>query len=158
MIIAITGHRAGPKMGGYQLPNNIYIKVCNELDNLFKEMRPEKVLSGMATGTDQWACAVCLKNKINYSAIIPFEGQELAWPEESQKAYRLLRKLASEEVIVSPGGYAASKMQIRNEYLVDNCDKLIAVIKPDETSGGTFNCVKFAKSKNKEIIFINPTP
>jgi len=156
MILGITGHRAGPEMGGYDLPNKTYLKVCKELDQLFKELKPDKVLSGMCIGVDQWSCIVCLRNNIKYSAIIPFEGQELFWPEQSKKTYNTLRKLASEEVIVSPGKYSASKMQIRNQYIVNNCDKLIAVFNKSKTNSGTYNCIKYAESIGKEILFINP--
>jgi uncharacterized phage-like protein YoqJ len=50
--------------------------------------------------------------------------------------------------------YSAAKMQIRNEYMVNACDKLIAVW--DHTPGGTENCVKYAQSINKDIIYIDP--
>jgi uncharacterized phage-like protein YoqJ len=45
-------------------------------------------------------------------------------------------------------------MQKRNEYMVDKCDKLLAVW--NGTTGGTHNCIKYAKSKGKEIILLNP--
>ena len=153
MIVAFTGHRPN-KLGGYKIPNPTYIKVCQEIDKALKELKPEKVITGMALGIDQWAASVAHKLDIPYLAAIPFEGQEKAWPEESQKIFRLLRKLAAEEVIVSPGGYTANKMQVRNEWMVDHCDKLIAVW--DGTEGGTGNCVKYAKSIGKDIYYINP--
>lgn len=40
--------------------------------------------------------------------------------------------------------------------MVDRCDKLIACYNGD-TSGGTYNCVQYAKKKGKEIIVIDPT-
>ena len=46
------------------------------------------------------------------------------------------------------------KMQTRNEWMVNHCDKLIAVW--NGSDGGTGNCVNYAKSINKEIIYINP--
>jgi uncharacterized phage-like protein YoqJ len=153
MIVAITGSRP-TKIGGYKLPNPIYNKICREIERLLLEMKPEKCLSGMALGADQYFASVCLKLRIPLVACIPFEGQEMAWPQESQKTFRLLRKLASEEVIVSDGGYAAYKMQIRNEWMVDHCDKLIAVW--DGTKGGTGNCIEYAQSVGREIIFIDP--
>lgn len=45
-------------------------------------------------------------------------------------------------------------MQKRNEWMVDNCDILIAVW--DKSPGGTKNCVDYAESKKKQIIYINP--
>lgn len=153
MIVAFTGHRPD-KLGGYKLPNDTYIKVCRDIDWLLKELNPEKVISGMALGVDQWAANIAYKLGIPFIAAIPFEGQELAWPEPSQKTYRILRKLASEEVIVSPGGYSADKMQVRNIWMVDNCDSLIAVW--DGSKGGTGNCVEYAKSVDRRIYQIDP--
>jgi uncharacterized phage-like protein YoqJ len=153
MIVAFTGHRPD-KLGGYKLPNPTYIKVCQQIDKILKELKPEKVISGMALGVDQWAAMIAYKLGIPFLAAIPFEGQENKWPPESQKTFNLLRRLASEEVIVSPGVYATSKLQTRNEWMVDNCDKLIAVW--DETPGGTANCINYAKSIGREIIFIDP--
>jgi len=153
MIIAFTGHRPD-KLGGYKLPNPTYIKVCKDIDWLLRELDPEKVITGMALGVDQWAANIAHKLGIPYLAAIPFEGQELAWPEASQKTYRLLRRLASEEVIVSAGKYSPDKMQVRNIWMVDHCDALIAVW--DGTKGGTGNCVEYAKSINKQIYYIDP--
>lgn len=153
MIVAFTGHRPD-KLGGYKLPNETYIRVCQKIDAALKELKPEKVITGMALGIDQWAAMIAHKLQIPYLAAIPFEGQEKAWPEASQKTFRLLRKLAAEEVIVSPGGYSADKMQVRNIWMVDNCDVLIAVW--DGTKGGTGNCVEYAKSVNKQIYYIDP--
>lgn len=155
MIIAFTGHRPN-KLGCYKLPNPTYIKVCREIDRLLMSLQPEKVITGMALGIDQWAAHIAYKLSIPYLAAIPFEGQESNWPEESQKIYRLLRKLASEEVIVSEGSYAAYKMQVRNEWMVDHCEALIAVYNGDVT-GGTANCVEYAQSVGRQIYFINPS-
>lgn len=153
MIVAFTGHRPD-KLGGYNLPNPTYTRVCQKIEKVLMELKPEKVITGMALGVDQWAAMIAYKLKIPFLAAIPFENQESKWPETSQKTFRLLRKLASEEVIVSPGKYSAAKMQVRNEWMVDNCDKLIAIW--DGTEGGTGNCINYAKSINREIIFIDP--
>jgi uncharacterized phage-like protein YoqJ len=153
MIVAFAGHRPD-KLGGYKLPNPTYIRVCQKIDAALQELKPDKVISGMALGVDQWAANIAHKLGIPFIAAVPFEGQELAWPQPSQKMFRQLLKLACEIVVVSPGGYSASKMQIRNEWMVDHCDKLIAVW--DESPGGTGNCVSYAKSQNKNILFINP--
>lgn len=51
--------------------------------------------------------------------------------------------------------YKPYLMQVRNEYMVDLAEKVIAVW--DGTSGGTANCVEYAKKKTKKIITINPS-
>lgn len=153
MIVAFTGHRPD-KLGGYKLPNPTYLHVYKEIESNLKKLNPEKVISGMALGVDQWAAYIAYKLKIPFIAAVPFEGQEKAWPIKSQVTYNTLLSKASEKVIVCDGGYSSSKMQIRNEWMVDHCDILIAVW--DGTPGGTANCVKYAQSVNKEIIFIDP--
>lgn len=153
MIVAFTGHRPD-KLGGYKLPNPTYIKVCQQIEAELTALKPDKVISGMALGVDQWAAFIAHKLKIPFVAAIPFINQECKWPKESQKIYHQLLQLASEQVIVSPGGYTAAKMQVRNCWMVDQCNKLIAIW--DGSEGGTGNCVNYAKSVKKEIIFIDP--
>lgn len=45
---------------------------------------------------------------------------------------------------------------VRNQYMVDNSTKILACYNGDQF-GGTYQCINYAKSKNKEIIYINPT-
>lgn len=160
MIVAFTGHRPDKlpnKETGYILPNPTYIKVCQEIEKNLKLLNPDKIISGMALGVDQWAAHIAYKLNIPFIAAVPFEGQETRWPRKSQNTYIKLLNLASEVVIVSPGGYSVDKMNIRNKWMVDNCDKLIAIW--DGTSGGTGNCVKYALTvkKEKDIIRIDPS-
>lgn len=157
MIVAFTGHRPD-ELGGWDLPNPTYIHVCQQIEKTLKEVQPEKVISGMALGVDQWAANIAVKLNIPFVAAMPFMGQDSVWNAESKKTFQTLLKMASEQVIVSEGGYTAAKMQTRNEYMCDNCDVLIAVFKQTETSGGTYNCVQYAKSIGRKIIFIDPNP
>ena len=61
---------------------------------------------------------------------------------------------AQEKIFISSGEYTANKMQVRNKWIVDHCDKLLACY--DGTSvGGTLNCIKYAKNVGKDIIYIN---
>jgi len=76
------------------------------------------------------------------------------WPESSQKEYKRLLAKAKEVVTVCEGAYSPHKMQLRNQYMVDRCDVLIAVW--DGTPGGTGNCVGYAKKQGKEIFRITP--
>jgi uncharacterized phage-like protein YoqJ len=159
MIVAFTGHRPNKlpnKETGYKLPNPTYIHVCQQLEKTLRELKPEKAISGMALGVDQYAANICIKLGIPFIAAIPFVGQENAWPEDSQKIYRTLLNKAAEKVIVCEGGYAPHKMQLRNQFMVDRCDKLIAVW--DGSKGGTGNCVEYAKSIGREIVIIDPRP
>lgn len=153
MIVAFTGHRPD-KLGGYTLPNPTYLRVSSKIDQELRKLQPDTVISGMALGVDQWAAYIAHKLGIPFIAAIPFINQECKWPEKSQKTYHQLLRLASEKIIVSPGGYSAAKMQIRNQWMVDHCDILIAIW--DQSPGGTGNCINYAQSIEKEIIFIDP--
>jgi uncharacterized phage-like protein YoqJ len=153
MIVAFTGHRSD-KIGGWTLPNPTYIRICQRLEQVLQELKPDKAITGMALGVDQYAANVCVKLGIPFIAAVPFVGQEKVWPEKSKKIYYSLLKKAETVVVVSEGEYSAAKMQIRNEWMVNNCDVLIAVW--DGSDGGTGNCYKYADSISKRIIRINP--
>lgn len=155
MIVAFTGHRPNKLPGGYDIRSPKYDPLKNEMRRILTEIKPEKAISGMALGVDTIAAHICVELGIPFIAAIPFEGQEKAWPQASQADYRFLITLAKERVVVCEGGYAAWKMQKRNEWMCDNCDKLIAVW--DGSSGGTGNCVGYAEKIGKEIIRIHPT-
>lgn len=57
-------------------------------------------------------------------------------------------------VLVSDCEYNSTVMQQRNEWMLDYSDVMIAVW--DGSKGGTGNCVRYVKSKNKPIIEIRP--
>lgn len=152
-IIAGTGHRPS-KLSGYKVPNPTYNFVCQQIEKILLKENPDKIISGMALGFDMWFAFVANKLKIPFIAAVPFLGQELIWPKSSQIIYHNLLSKALEKVIVSDGSYSPSKLQIRNKWMVDNCDKLIACF--DGSTGGTANCIEYAKSLNKEILLISP--
>jgi uncharacterized phage-like protein YoqJ len=153
MKIAFTGHRPN-KLGGYISPNPIQQWVCWCIEDELSGRNGITVISGMALGVDQWAARIAVKLGIPFIAAVPFKGQESAWPLTSRRTYHKLLKKAAQVVIVSDGEYSAQKMQIRNEWMVDNCDVLVAVW--DGTPGGTGNCVRYAEKQGKNIIRINP--
>lgn len=109
MIVAFTGHRPD-KLGGYKVPNPTYIHVCQQIEKVLKELKPERVISGMALGVDQWAAYVAHRLEIPFTAAVPFVGQEKAWPQSSQKTYHKLLELALETVVVCDGEYSRQKI------------------------------------------------
>lgn len=110
----------------------------------------------MALGVDQDFAWLCTELSIPFTAALPFVGQEDNWPKHSQEWYEWLLIRADDVVVVSPGGYSAAKMQVRNEWMVDHCEKLLAVW--DGTGGGTGNCVNYAYYKHGRSFIhrINP--
>jgi len=151
MICAVTGHRPN-KLGGYNTRNNPhYNSIMEGLDRALLELRPERVIVGMALGVDQWMAELCLWNGIPFVAAIPFEGFEVGghWYESNIRKYRDLLAKAAQVVPVSSPPYTPWKMQLRNEWMVDHCDVLLAVF--DGTPGGTANCVSYAQQVRRTI-------
>ena len=154
MIVAVTGHRPNKLNNEYSMNGQLSTKIYRELEKLIKELKPTKMISGMALGVDIIFANLAINKKIPLIAAIPFIGQESKWPLQSQGIYNKILSLSTEKKIVSTGGYANYKMQVRNKYMVDRCDLLIAVW--DGTEGGTYNCVNYAIDRGKPIRRINP--
>lgn len=153
MKIAVTGHRNLNKEYDGIGPMSTWIK--KEVNNILDKHGPVMLISGMALGVDILFAEIAIERNLDLLAAIPCRGQEKVWPSKSQDRYnKILRYENCEKVHVSEN-YSGWAMQKRNEYMVDNSDLLIAVWN-HIAIGGTYNCVKYAKKVNKEIIRINP--
>lgn len=146
-VIAGTGHRLGEKLGGYD--DRIFKRLVGiAWDYLFTE-QPDAVISGMALGWDQALATGAIDLGIPVTAYIPFIGQADAWPQRSiEKYWHLLEQCAAKKT-VSLGGYSAEKMQIRNQAMVHDCTKIVALW--DGSDGGTANCVRYAKKAGRPV-------
>jgi uncharacterized phage-like protein YoqJ len=153
MIISFTGHRPN-KLGGYNTPNPTSVWIKQKIKEELLDLNPDTVITGMALGVDQWAAEVCLELDIPFIAAVPFKGQENVWPDKSKQYYYYLLSKAQMIEVVCEGIYDPQKLQIRNEWLVNNSDIIIAIW--DKSKGGTGNCVNYAMLRAKPIIFINP--
>lgn len=153
MILAVTGHRPD-KLGGWKVPNPIQLAVMEQMDLALLELQPSLVITGMALGVDQWMAELCILNEIPFAAAVPFEGQESVWPPHSQGKYHQLLAKANQVIFTAESGYAAWKLQTRNEWMVNNCQLLLAVF--NGTSGGTANCISYAIKQKRKIRYIEP--
>lgn len=148
MIVAGTGHRPD-KLGGYN--NESFLKLVNIAENALKQMSVTEVISGMALGWDMALAQAAINLNIPFIAAVPFKGYEIMWQEKSKKYYyNLLSKAKSIEYICE-GDYSPEKMQVRNVWMVDNADLILSMYNGDK-SGGTYNCIKYIESKNKNNI------
>jgi len=147
MIVAGTGHRP-EKLGGYgpKATARTYTAALRSLEHL----KPERVISGMALGWDQALAQAAIDTGIPFIAAVPFIGQERMWPTASRDRYRTLLDKAAEIVVVSEGGYSSTAMQARNIWMVDHCDRVLALWNGD-TVGGTANCIRYARHRSIPI-------
>lgn len=153
MILSFTGHRPN-KVGedGNPIPAGLVMLAADFLN----AARPERCIVGMAQGWDMSVAYACTKLHIPFTAAIPFKGQQDVWPEHARALYTMLvnHSLATPH-IVAPGGYSAGKMSLRNGWMVDNSDAVIALW--DGSRGGTGNCVKYARMKGKPLLNLWPS-
>jgi uncharacterized phage-like protein YoqJ len=161
IISGITGHRPQGLGCGWEIPNPTYNKICKVLEDKFKELNTNKIISGMALGVDQYAIDVAIKLNIPFIAAVPCDNQDLLWTDVDKLRYHSYLKLASEVVIVSPGPYAPDKMYIRDKWIVNKSTNLIAVWNGIK-KGGTFSTLRYAQKqqvirKDYIINIINPT-
>lgn len=147
MRICGTGHRPD-KLGGYT--KQAAQRLRRIATAWIEENKPDAVVSGMALGWDTALAKAAIISGVPLIAAVPFKGQESRWPAESQDTFNKLLSVAKEIVYVSDGGYAAWKMQVRNRWMVDNTDAVLALYNGD-LSGGTYNCVTYASEKQKQI-------
>lgn len=155
MVYAITGHRPD-KINGYS------DEAAQSLIDFAHHIIPSKIpladaeafYIGMAQGWDQAVAQFCIDSGIPFHAAIPFPNQDSLWPYPARVHYRNLMKHAATSKIVSPGQYSAEKMQLRNQWMVDQIvrwkGKVIAFW--DGTPGGTANCVQYAERMKVEVI------
>ena len=145
MIVAVTGHRP-QKLGGFT--NQTFNALTDLARDWLRVNQPSKVISGMALGWDQALAQASVDLGIPLIAAVPFEGFESRWPITSQKAMARLLDQADEVEVVHlyPGNTA---LQLRNEWMVDRADKMLALW--DGSWGGTFNCIKYAVKCGRPI-------
>lgn len=158
MRISVTGHRPN-KLYGYDLNNEKYKELKQKLKNILIENNCTEAITGMALGVDTLFALAVLELKdegydIKLHCAIPCKNHSCKWLKESVDLYNDILKKADIVKIVTNEDYKPYLMQVRNEYMVNLADKVIAVW--DGSNGGTANCVRYAQKKNKEIIRLIP--
>ena len=169
--IAVTGHRP-QKLGGFSGPQHEFYKAAIKhymhefLGEKLKTIKELECISGMALGVDTYWAEVALELNIPLIAAVPFRNQDCKWNKNDREYYKILLRKAQQIVYIDEvtkhttkysvllGNYDPRKMQARNEWMVNNCNELLAVW--NETSGGTANCVRYAKSKKTLLTILNP--
>lgn len=147
MIICGTGHRPD-KLGGYT--QEVHDRLVLVARDALKELKPSRVISGMALGWDQALMEAAQRLAYPTVAAIPFKGQEKAWPMDSQRKFHDLLEDAMDVVFVCEDSYAPWKMQKRNQWMVDQSHAVLALWNGSE--GGTANCVKYADLMHKPVV------
>jgi hypothetical protein len=157
MIVAATGHRPD-KLGGYN--QTAFNALADFALRRISLLRPSGAIVGMAQGWDTAVAVACTRLCLPWVAAIPFEGQESRWDERAQNDYQKLLLCASQVYVVNDREVVEEvgvpwALQKRNEWMVDNSAGVLALWNGDR-SGGTFNCVEYAKLGRRQIINVWP--
>ena len=139
-------------------------KLRYTLESLIVEQGYEKFISGMAQGADMICAEVVLALKNVYPHIklecaIPNRAFTSRWILEDVRRYSSILTRADYINFIndekSYSEYSKNDLMLRNIYMVDNSDVVIAVYKEGE-SGGTKNTIDYAEYRNKTVIIISP--
>lgn len=152
MIVAGTGHR--PEASEPESWVRTKARVKLQYTEGIKTF-----ICGMAAGFDLWAADEARKLDIEVWAAKPWALHKPRKGDE--ELYKTIEEYASRVVVVSetlggkyPGAWVYPK---RNHWMVDNADVVMAYWSGTE-SGGTHECVEYARSKNKKIANIYYDP
>ena len=147
--ICFTGHRDIK-------PEDItFVKSCLRLI-IRNEIRngATHFMSGMARGVDAFAAEIVNDEKKNFPHIVlegavPYRGRLNTKDAEIRRVLGLC-----DEIFFVSEKYAKGCYQKRNEFMVDNSEKVIAVY-DKRKSGGTYNTIKYAQKTGKEVFTLN---
>lgn len=141
MIVAGTGHRSKKLLSYTKNLDSVLLKLALDYFNEQKEIT--RIISGMALGWDQAIAKAGIEIGIPVIGAVPFTGQESVWPDFCKKDYYRILDHCQEVIIISEGSYSSAKYQIRNEWMVDHCNFVLALW--DGSGGGTGNCIDYCK-------------
>lgn len=147
-IVAGTGHRPNRLLGYGEHADRLLDRFAGAW---IRTLEPSRVLTGMALGFDLSLARASIHLGVAFTAAVPFEGQDALWPDGSRREYQRVLARAEAVVVVSPGGYAPAKLLRRNQWLVEHCTLLAALLKPG-AHGGTANCVRYASAAGRETV------
>ena len=164
--VALTGYRPFKLPFGYDLNHPDALRLRAILKEQFRELIElgiRRFYTGGALGCDMMAAEVILELKKEYKfkhidiyhwICAPCFHYTAKWkPEDRERLKEIAKK--SHVHFVSQSEYFNGCMQIRNQYMVDNANVLIAIY--DGQKGGTHNTIEYAKKKKRNIIIINPS-
>lgn len=144
-IVAVTGHRSE------KIPNEHEVREA--IAGVFKERRVDVVINGLANGVDLWAAYAAIDADIEVWSAKPWAGHS---PRKADRElYDFVVNNSKVHIVNDSQAYPGPWVyQKRNEWMVDNANKVFAVW--DGTPGGTENCFNYALKVNKPILRLFP--
>lgn len=161
LTCCFTGHR--PQNLGFE-PDSaaetaLKNRISGEILRLIGDQNVRHFISGMALGVDTYAAGIVLKLREIYPDItlecaVPCRGQEKRWKKADREIYADILSRA-DKVTVLQDRYTPFCMQLRDAYMVDSADIVLAVWNGGK--GGTAYTINCARKRGRTIIIIPPT-
>ena len=160
LTCCFTGHRP-QNLGfapGSAAETALKNRIGGELIRLITEQNVRHFISGMALGVDTYCAGIVLRLKEIYPAVtlecaVPCKGQEKHWRKEDRETYAGILSRA-DRVTVLQDRYTDFCMQLRDAYMVDKADIVLAVW--NGRKGGTAYTVNCARKRGRTIIILPP--
>ena len=165
---AITGHRPTRFKWKYNENNNGCKRLKRRLKEQFTQLYEQgvrKYYIGGALGVDLWSGELLLelKEQPEYSDIelvlaLPFANHDADWDKRSRHRLSVLRQHSTEVVVISTTeNPPAINYKLRNQYMVDHADCLLAVYDNERNlRSGTMQTVNYARKKGLPITLVHP--
>ena len=142
MKVAITGHKP-ERIKGKETEIRRWLN--QQIGELAANNGTLDCYSGMSKGVDQIFGFAALAGDHRLHCVYAYRGNENAVNKHLEKQ--------SKSIIYVSNEYYDRVYQLRDKYMVDNCDVLLAVWDGIE-QGGTWQTIKYAREQGKEIIYM----
>lgn len=161
---AFSGHRPTRFSFKYDETHPACIKLkkvlAEQIDFLYRQGITD-FYTGCALDIDLWAGEAVLPlmelhPEIKLHCVVPFAAQNQKWTPEQQARYHALLDRSS-DIFLTQEKYSEVCYYIRNRYLVDHADVILAVYDMQANKrSGTGYTVHYAQAQGKPIIAIDP--
>ena len=160
MICCVTGHRPAGFPFPHENTDSQYREYCSKLSNEIEKLILEgyhTFITGMADGADIDFAEKVIRYReifddIMLVAAMPYPSQPVKhMTQDHMKRLAILESCDIKHVISDH--YFRGCMDKRNRFMVDRADLVLAIWNGVE-SGGTWNTIKYARSKGKPIRYL----
>ena len=163
-VCCFTGHRQKGFPYPLQGEDERYLALRRliraQIEELILHRSCRHFICGMAEGFDLTAGLEAALAKRRYAklgitleAAIPFPEQTKSWSERLRVRYETVLAECDQKTVVCPS-YSRGVYQIRNRYMVDRSDIVLAAWNGEPS--GTGSTVRYALSKDIPVILIDP--
>lgn len=158
--VCFTGHRP-EKLPGYKELNNPALSVMKSMlyYQIYQSVKEgfEYFISGLARGVDIWAALYVIEIKKKFPdlkliSVKPYEDHGRYF--KGEDLWNLKNVLAeSDDIICVSKEYSRDCYKLRNQFMVNNSSKLIAVV--DDYKSGTGQTINYANKMGINVSIIN---